>query len=757
MLKLDDITNAVLSYHPEADLDIILEAYVFSAKAHRGQSRQSGAAYLSHPLAVAFNLTKLKLDEITVAVGLLHDTVEDTTATPEEIKELFGEEVFQLVDGVTKISKMEFSGRMEVATREEKQSENFRKMILAMARDIRVVLIKLADRAHNMKTLDSMSREAQQRIAKETLEIYAPLANRLGIGWLKAELENDAFRYIYPEEDRMIRQKIAQAKGAREKYVQGICDLVSKELKAANIHGTVVGRPKHFYSIYKKMQDQGIDFNDVYDLVGVRVLTDTVKNCYAILGLIHSLWKPIPGKFKDYVAMPKPNMYRSLHTTVMGPDGQRVEVQIRTEEMHKVCEEGIAAHWQYKEGGGGQPKKMEQQLVWVRRLLEGHEELKNPKEFLDAFKVNLYPHEVYVFTPMGEVVALPDGASPVDFAYFVHTDIGHHCLGAKVNGKIVPLRYKLRNGDRVEILTSKQKTPSRDWLALVKTSRARSKILSFLNSREKARNLELGKTLLEKEISRCDLNPASLLKGKPLEAAIQACGFNSFDSLLAAIGFGKISARHFAEKLIPKEKLASQKAGDAPHLKPAVRTASQQRRDIGIKVKNFNNDDLLLRMGKCCSPVPGDKILGYITRGRGISVHTVDCLSIGKLAGESERLIEVEWDSARKTCYPMRISIVSEDKPGLLAEISGVLANSDINITRAAITQGAYKRAYFDFSIEVCDLEHLNRTLQEVAKTQGVIHVERVKKFRKKVSPKMNPKKLSADLNPAGGGKLAAG
>lgn len=756
MLKLDDITNAVLSYHPAADLDIILEAYVFSAKAHRGQSRQSGAAYLSHPLAVAFNLTKLKLDEITVAVGLLHDTLEDTMATPEEIKELFGEEVFQLVDGVTKIGKMEFSGRMEFATREEKQSENFRKMILAMARDIRVVLIKLADRAHNMKTLGPMPREAQQRIARETLEIYAPLANRLGIGWLKAELENDAFRYIYPEASQTIRQKVAQGKDAREKYVLHICDIISRELQAANIQRTVMGRPKHFYSIYKKMQDQGIDFNDVYDLIGVRVLTDTVKNCYAILGLIHSLWKPIPGKFKDYVAMPKPNMYRSLHTTVMGPDGQRVEVQIRTEEMHKVCEEGIAAHWQYKEGGGGQPDKMDQQLVWVRRLLDGHEELKNPKEFLDAFKVNLYPDEVYVFTPMGEVISLPDGASPVDFAYFVHTDIGHHCLGAKVNGKIVPLRYKLRNGDRIEILTSKQKTPSRDWLAFVKTAKARNKILNFLNSREKARNLELGKTLLEKEISRYDINPASLLKGKSLDAAVQACGFNSFDSLLTAIGFGKISVRHFAEKLIPREKLENRELADTSHPKTPLRTASQ-RHDIGIKVKNFDNDDLLLRMGKCCSPVPGDKIFGYITRGRGISVHTADCLNTSMFSGEPERLIEVEWDSVRKTPHPMRISIVSEDKPGLLAEISGVLANCDINITRAAITQGAYKRAYFDFSIEVYDLEHLNRTLQEVAKTKGVIHVERVKKCRKKVSPKTNSKELSADLTPAGSGELAAG
>ncbi|MFQ5715901.1 MAG: RelA/SpoT family protein, partial [Nitrospinales bacterium] len=433
MLKLDDIISAVLKYHPNADLDVILDAYVFSAKAHRGQTRRGGEAYLSHPLEVAYNLTRLKMDEASVAVGLLHDTLEDTMATPEEVREQFGEEIYQLVDGVTKISKIEFSSR------EEKQAENFRKMILAMAKDVRVVLIKLADRAHNMKTLDSMPEEAKKRIAGETLDIFAPLAYRLGIGWLKTQLENDSFKHLYPEENRIIQEKVAQEEGIRAKYVREVCDIVSRELKAANVLGTIMGRPKHFYGIYKKMQDQNIDFSDVYDLVGVRILTDTVKSCYAILGLIHSLWKPIPGKFKDYIAMPKPNMYRSLHTTVIGPEGQRVEVQIRTEEMHRVCEEGIAAHWQYKEGGGGQPRKVDEQLLWVRHLLENQEEFKNPKEFLNAFKVDLYPHEVYVFTPEGDVIALPKGASPIDFAYHVHTDIGQHCQGAKVNGKIVPL------------------------------------------------------------------------------------------------------------------------------------------------------------------------------------------------------------------------------------------------------------------------------------------------------------------------------
>lgn len=742
MLKLDDIISAVLKYHPNADLDVILDAYVFSAKAHRGQTRRTGEAYLSHPLEVAYNLTRLKMDEASIAVGLLHDTLEDTMATPEEVREHFGEEIYQLVDGVTKISQIEFSSR------EEKQAENFRKMILAMAKDVRVVLIKLADRTHNMKTLDSMPEEARKRIAGETLDIFAPLAYRLGIGWLNTQLENDSFKHLYPEESRIIQEKVAQKEDVRAKYVQEVCDIVSRELKDANVFGSIKGRPKHFYGIYKKMQDQHIDFSDVYDLVGVRILTDTVKNCYAILGLIHSLWKPIPGKFKDYIAMPKPNMYRSLHTTVIGPEGQRVEVQIRTEEMHRVCEEGIAAHWQYKEGGGGQPRKVDEQLLWVRHLLENQEELKNPKEFLNAFKVDLYPHEVYVFTPQGEVIALPQGASPIDFAYHVHTDIGQRCQGAKVNGKIVPLRYKLRNGDRVDIITFKHKEPSRDWLAHVITSKARSKILSFLNNKEKTRNLALGKELLEHEIQKYDSNPASILKGPSLESVIQACGFNSFESLLIAIGLGKISVHRVSEKIVPKEKLEAKKSSTA-HLKSPGKHASGQHK-TGILVKGLDYDDLLVRMGKCCTPVPGDDILGYITRGRGISVHTVDCASSSAFSNEPERIVEVEWDTAKNTTHPVRVSMVAEDKPGLLADISSVLAACDINITRAAMTQGAHNRAYFDFSMEICDLNHLNRTLEEVKKIHEVIHVERVIDFQKKNARKNKRKGLTTDSKPDG-------
>lgn len=742
MMTLNKITDAILEYHPSADLDIILKAYLFSAKAHRGQSRKSGEAYLSHPLEVAYNLTKLKMDETAVSVGLLHDTIEDTMATPEEIQDLFGSEVLQLVDGVTKIS------RMGLGSLEEKQAENYRKLILAMAKDIRVILIKLADRAHNLKTLGSMTPEQKLKIARETMEIYAPLANRLGIGWLKAELENGAFKYLHPEEYTAIRKKVSQEEEQRRKYVEKVRSIISRELQDANIPEKVAGRPKHYYSIYKKMMDQQIDFRDVYDLIGVRVLTDTVKDCYAILGLIHSIWKPIPGKFKDYIAMPKPNMYQSLHTTVIGPEGQRVEVQIRTHEMHMVCEEGIAAHWQYKKGGSGQPAKMDEQLLWVRHLLESHKDSKNPKDFLELFKIDLYPHEVYVFTPQGEIIALPKDASPVDFAYQVHTDIGNHCLGAKVNGKLVPLKYKLKNGDRVEILTSKNKKPSRGWLDFIKTSKARSRIMNHINSEEKAANLHTGREVLEREIKKYDLNPSSVMKGKNFEAAIQACGFNSGDSLLVAIGMGKIMISSVIEKLIPKEK-REEAAARVPSKEKPRATPIPKRRDSGVRVKSFE-DNMLIRMGKCCTPVPGDEIVGYVTRGRGVSVHSVHCVSVRALDSQSERILEVEWDSANKATYPARISIVTEDRSGMLANISGVLADCDINITKATVNLGAHKRAYFDFSVEIYDLDHLNRTMDETRKIEGVIHVERIQERQKKQVGESKPEKDGKDLKPAG-------
>jgi GTP pyrophosphokinase len=741
MLKLDDITDSILQYHPNADIDIILNAYVFTAKAHRGQSRKSGEAYLSHPLEVAYNVTRLKMDEVSVAAALLHDTIEDTMTTAQEILDAFGEEVYQLVDGLTKISQIEF------ASKEEKQAENFRKMILAMSKDIRVILIKLADRAHNIKTLGSMQEASQKRIARETLEIFAPLAHRLGIGWVKAELENEAFKYIDPKNFKLIDEKLELKQEQREKLVDRVCEIISSELESAEVQGRIMGRPKNIFSIFSKMEGQNLDFEEIYDLIGVRILTSSIKDCYAVLGMIHSIWKPIPGKFKDYIAMPKPNMYRSLHTTVIGPDGQRVEIQIRTEEMHLISEEGIAAHWHYKENAGRKLKEMDEQLLWVRHFLEENEGIKNPKEFLSEFKVNLYPYEVYVFTPKGEVVALPQGSTAIDFAFHVHTDVGSHCMGSKVNGRIVPLRYKLRNGDHVEVFTSVHKEPTRDWLQFVRTSRARGKILNYLNGKEKSRNLEMGKEKLNAELKNYDLNLDKIASIKGLDAAVHACGFNSLDTLIIGVGFGEINPRFFAEKIVPRERLDDKKEEDKQKVKD---TKTIKKSKSGIWVKGFDSSEaLLIRMGKCCNPVPGDVILGYITRGRGISVHTGDCPSVSSLKGESDRILEVGWHDASVNSSIVHIQIVTNDKTGMLATISIVFAELKINITRASVNQGPNKRAYFDFSIEVSDLDNLNKALSQVKKVEGVLYVERIKEHQRK-SSKKKFKKLDSIENGSG-------
>ncbi|MZG29885.1 MAG: bifunctional (p)ppGpp synthetase/guanosine-3',5'-bis(diphosphate) 3'-pyrophosphohydrolase [Nitrospinae bacterium] len=746
-MKVQDLTDKLLEYMPDADVDIILNAYIYSAKAHRGQSRRSGEAYISHPLEVAHNLVKLKLDPTTVAAGLLHDTIEDTLSTPEEIQELFGDEIFQLVDGVTKISQIHFSSH------EESQAENYRKMIFAMAQDIRVVLIKLADRAHNMQTLGSLSEERQRRIARETLEIFAPIANRLGIGWLKSELENGSFRYLYPEEYRTIEEKVAKSKDSRAQYLEKVTSRLMKELQKGEIEGKVEGRPKQFYSIYKKMVDQNISFEDVYDLIGVRVLTKSLGDCYSVLGLVHSLWKPIPGKFKDYIAMPKPNMYQSLHTTVIGPKGERVEVQIRSEEMEKVCQGGIASHWRYKEKTGDDDKPMDEQLSWVRLLLENQKDLKNPKEFLNAFKVNLFPDEVYVFTPGGDVIALPYNATPVDFAFQVHTDVGCHCHSAKVNGKVVPLRYKLKDGDQVEIITAEEGSPNREWLAFVKTSKARNRISHFINTEERSRSLKLGKELLEKEILGYDLDPETEMGGEAFEEAAQACGFNSTDSLLMGIGIGKLSTHHVIEKLIPKEKLEGKESRDKMLIKLKENRPSKSSRNA-IKVQCFN-ENISIRIGKCCHPLPGEPIIGYITRGRGVTVHHIDCPSVGNVINDPERLVGVEWEAGLNVIYQAHIAIVATDKPGIMATISQSFAECGINITRANIQQGSNQRAYFDLSIEIQDVEHLNQILEKIRQLDDVIYLERIKDFNKNSPVKNRLEALGEKLGAKGERELS--
>ncbi|MBT3515513.1 MAG: bifunctional (p)ppGpp synthetase/guanosine-3',5'-bis(diphosphate) 3'-pyrophosphohydrolase [Nitrospina sp.] len=716
-MNLADIADAVTRYHPNANLDIIWGAYVYSAKAHRNQNRLSGAAYISHPLEVAFNLTRLKMDEQTIAAGLLHDTIEDTLLTAEELRSFFGDEIYHLVEGVTKISQIQFS------TKEESQAENYRKMILAMSEDIRVVLIKLADRAHNIKTLGSLDASSQQRIARETLDIFVPIANRLGIGWMKDELEDGAFMYMMPDEHESIRVELASGQNLREAYVQKVRTILEKELMASGITGKVVGRSKHLYGIYKKMQQQGIGFHDLYDLTGLRILTTSLKDCYSVLGQVHSLWKPIPGRFKDYIAMPKPNLYRSLHTAVIGPEGERVEVQIRTELMHKICEEGIAAHWQYKEERKNKNESMAEQLTWVRHLLETQKDFKNPKEFINAFKVNLFSNEVYVFTPEGRVIPLQRGSTPVDFAYAVHTDIGDHCSAAKVNGKIVSLKYELKNGDQVQVKTAKNQKPKRSWLSSVKTSKARSKILNFINSIEKEKSLSLGKALLYKSLAEYQVDPAEFLKGKVFDETLRASGFANFESLVRSIGLGKVSTHEFVNKLLPREKIQGRQRKQSERIK-----LQEGISDLSgaINLKCFD-DDILLSVGKCCHPVPGDPITGYITRGRGVTVHHIDCRNLESLGNESERFVDVLWDDHLKAVHSVRISIIADDKPGQLAEITRILASCDVNITLANLRQESNERAHFDFFIEINDLAHLNRMFSEVVKIDGVIQVNRIK------------------------------
>ncbi|HTN52817.1 MAG TPA: bifunctional (p)ppGpp synthetase/guanosine-3',5'-bis(diphosphate) 3'-pyrophosphohydrolase, partial [Anaeromyxobacter sp.] len=564
MLRLNDILDRVSAYHPDPDLDLIKKAYVYSAKVHQGQIRKSGEPYLVHPLEVAGILAELKLDESSVVTGLLHDTIEDTLATKEEIAELFGAEIVDLVDGVTKLSQFSAAN-----TQEEKQAENFRKMVVAMAKDIRVLLVKLADRTHNMRTLDAMKPEAQERIARETLDIYAPLANRLGIQWIKNELEELSFKYLRPQDYAELAGKVTVRAREKERFVAEVVEIIQKKLGEASLSADISGRVKHLYSIFRKMQELGVDFEQIQDVIGFRVIVETVAQCYESLGLVHALWKPIPGRFKDYIAIPKPNLYQSLHTTVIGPAGERIEVQIRTREMHRIAEEGVAAHWAYKEkgrDGKGQElsRKDAESFGWLRQLVEWQRELADPREFLETVKVDLFSDEVFVFTPKGAVKSLPRGATPVDFAYTIHSEIGEHCVGAKVNGKLVPLRYRLKNGDTVEILQSPHSHPSKDWLTFVKTSRAQAKIRQYIRQAEHRRSIEIGREVAEREFRRFGVTLNKLQKGGELDKAAAHFGYRVGDDLLAGIGYGKVAPADVLRQVLPAEKLAEPSAEPAP-------------------------------------------------------------------------------------------------------------------------------------------------------------------------------------------------
>jgi GTP pyrophosphokinase len=713
-VRLEDIVERLQSNNPEADVDLVRRAYIFSAKAHQGQMRLSGESYLIHPLDVAKILAELKLDAATVAAGILHDTIEDTTSTTEEIQSLFGDEVAKLVDGMTKLS------RIELQSREEREAQNFRKMIVAMSNDIRVILIKLADRLHNMRTLAFLPPEKQKRTAQETLDIYAPLANRLGIARIKTELEDLSFRYLHPVEYREIADKVTQKRLERQAYIDELIEIVKRQLAEHGYKGEVKGRPKHLYGIWQKMQKQGISFDDVYDLIAVRIITDSKVNCYAILGLIHSLWTPVPGRFKDFIGVPKSNLYQSLHTTVIGPKGQRVEFQLRTEEMHRLAEEGIAAHWRYKEKTALSQRE-EQQFAWLRQLLEWQSDLTDAKEFMDTVKGDLFPDVVYVFTPRGDVRELPQGSTPVDFAYAVHTDIGHQCVGAKINGKIVPIKHILRNGDRIEIITQVGHTPSRDWLKFVKTSKARTRIKAWVNTEERRRSILLGKELLDKDLRKYELSPSKVFKSNDIHRVAHELSLNTVDDMLAAIGYGKVSAHLVANKLAP----------DRPHTEPLpkkpLRKPAPEKKGAGGGIKIGGMDQMLFHLSKCCSPVPGDKVVGFITRGRGISIHTMDCPNVADMIVDKERMVEVTWGEVRPGAHAVKIAVLTQDKPGILASVSSSISAAEANISHAEVSTGADKQASLNFTIEISDVEHLNRIIKSIASVDGVMDVRRVK------------------------------
>jgi GTP pyrophosphokinase len=715
MIRLNNILDKVVSYNPGADLDVIRKAYVFSAKVHQGQTRLSGEPYLIHPMEVSALLAELRLDVQTVATGLLHDTLEDTLTTYEELQNIFGVEIANLVDGVTKISKIHFK------TKEESQAENFRKMLLAMANDIRVILVKLADRLHNMRTLQYQPEAKQRSIAKETLDIYAPMANRLGISWIKSELEDLSFRYLNPQLYYDLASKVAMKRKERESYVEEVKEIIARKLQEHGIRGEVSGRSKHLYSIHNKMESRNVDIDEIYDLIAIRVMVDDIRACYEVLGIIHSTWKPIPGRFKDYIAMPKSNMYQSLHTTVIGPFGERMEVQIRTSEMHRVAEAGIAAHWKYKEGKGYDERDVKR-FAWLRQLLEWQQELQDSQEFMNTVKVELFPEEVYVFTPKGDVKGFPKGATPIDFAYSVHTDIGHRCVGAKVNGKLVPLKYEMKTGDIVEVVTSPHHTPSKDWLKIVKSTRARNKIRAWIKTEERKRSIVLGREICEKDFRRYSLNFGKMQKNGELRRVATEFGFVGEEDLLAAIGYGKLSCHQILGKILSEEKLAETREQKETRISKVIGRLTKKS-SSAIQINGI--DDVLVRFGKCCNPLPGDEIVGFITRGRGVTVHTADCTFA--IESDPDRRIDVTWNRDKKTALPVKIRVSCHDQKGILAGIAQVIANCEANISSASVQSTVDKKGINLFEIDVTDLDHLNRVIHSIMKVHGVIKVERLK------------------------------
>ncbi len=722
MATISEIIDSVRTYHPAADLDLIQRCYSFAEKAHSGQLRRSGEPYVIHPLGVAATIAELKLDVPSLCAGLLHDCVEDTSATTEELQRLFGQEIAFLVEGVTKLGKIPWN------TREERQAENFRKMLLAMARDIRVILIKLADRVDNMRTLGAMPADKQERIARETMDIYAPLANRMGIQWIKIELEDLSFKYLYPEEYSSLHDSLTRYHEERAKYIEDVTAILRDEMTRNEVECQVYGRPKHLWSIQQKMKRTGCDLEQLYDIIAFRVIVPSLRACYEALGVIHAKWTPIPGRFKDFIALPKPNMYQSLHTSVIGPRGERMEVQIRTPDMHRVAEEGIAAHWRYKEGRpylGKGDEKDEKTFAWLRQLMQWQRDLKDPTEFIETVKIDLFTDEVYVFTPKGDVRALPKGSNPIDLAYTIHTQVGNRCSGARVNGIMVPLRYVLRNGDTVEILTSPNQKPNKDWLKFCLTSNAKAKIRHYIRTEQRERSKQLGRELCEREFRRAGRSLNRLEKSPELDKVVKQLHHATLDDLFIAVGYGKLLPADVADKLAPEPRAdrhegVVEPVADTPSEKVARRTV--RRAPTGIRVAGI--DDVMIRWGKCCSPLPGDPIIGFITRGRGVTVHTRTCPK--SLDQDPDRRIEVEWDGKLKTPRPVSIQVVCADKPGLLANISQSFHEQGVNISQANCRSTDDHRAVNTFQFSVSDLDQLKIVIKAIQRISGVYSVDRI-------------------------------
>src|SRR5947209_5156171 len=728
-VKFRQLQEKVAENRPQDDTEIIRKAYEFSLKHHAGQTRASGEPFLVHPLEVAMVLADMKLDSIAIAAGLLHDAIEDTPVTHEDVRREFGDQVAHIVEGVTKIDKIDF------ASREERQAENVRKMVLAMVDDIRVVLIKLADRLHNMRTLKHLAEDRRQSIARETLEIYAPIAHRLGMGKVRGELEDYSFRYVDPIGYDQVRAAVESRRKAGEKFMAEMVKVLQQKLTENGVDANVESRIKRLYSIHQKLLRQRITVDQVYDLLAVRIITKSVKDCYTVLGAIHQMWRPVPGRIKDFIAMPRPNLYQSLHTTVITEDGHQFEVQIRTEEMHKMAEEGIAAHWKYKDGSPVSAKD-EQRLAWLRQVVEWQQDVKDPSEFLSTLKVDLYPEEVYTFTPKGKVVILPRDASAVDFAYAIHTEVGHTCVGAKVNGRIVPLRYKLRNGDVVEIMTQPGHNPSRDWLGFAKSSRARNKVKHWLNVHQRERAIEIGKKLMEKQARKYRLAFKDFDE-KELDKIAKEYGLGTGQDLLAGIGYGKFSARQILAKLSPGINDDVPQAEETSKQTSTIgsvirRVFGQSAETAAIKVKGYN--DLLVYRARCCNPIRGEAIVGYVTRGKGVAVHAVSCPNVMNLLYEVDRRIAVEWakpaamGKQEKATYPVKLTVFCEDRAGMLKQLTAVVSDDNTNI-RNIEAHTADSQATIDMVIDIEDLKHLERIMLGLRKIPGIRDVQRLNKI----------------------------